>query len=212
MRNPIDQYIKLMVLAGLLFSLPLVTRPDDQQVMANPFGAAICSAKSARMEAIRVAETTSLSDGEIAYIYIQANLFEVEKAELGKKLGTSADVRAHGEMVAADHRGVIKSFEELLKMNHIRPVETAGSAASIAGHQAVMASLKALSGSEFDRAYLVHEVENHRAVIGAIRTVLLPSLKNAALTTHMKSVLPAFEYHLAMTEDAVKKAGIVKAQ
>ena len=70
---------------------------------------------------IKVADRHSFTDGEIAFIYLQANLFEVETAELGMTLGTSDDVKQHGEMVARDHRGVVKMFEELLHMNHINP-------------------------------------------------------------------------------------------
>ena len=70
---------------------------------------------------IKVADSAQLTDGEIAFIYLQANIFEVETAELGMTLGTSNDVKQHGEMVARDHRGVVKMFEELLHMNHINP-------------------------------------------------------------------------------------------
>ena len=159
-----------------------------------------------------MAAETALSDGEIAYIYIQANLFEVEKAELGLAQGTSDGVKAHGQLVAKDHRGVVKMFEEILHMNNVNPVAPDGSASTLSQHQAVMAALKSKKGAEFDKAYLAHEVENHRAVIAAIRTVLLPAVKNAAIAKHMQDVLPAFEHHLSMTVDTAKAAGVGDAE
>jgi putative membrane protein len=179
---------------------------------AGGLGAMICKGWLPGGGVIKVADSAQLPDGEIAFIYLQANLFEVETAELGMTLGTSDDVKQHGEMVARDHRGVVKMFEELLHMNHINPVETSGSAASIAQHLAVMTDLKTRKGADFDKAYLAHEAGNHRAVIDAIRNTLLPAVKNSAVAGHMKDVLPAFEHHLSMTLEAAKKAGIAETK
>ncbi len=154
----------------------------------------------------KVADQPQLTDGIIAYLYIQANLFEVETAELGKARGTSPDVKQHGAMVAKDHRGVVKSFEELLHRNHIKPAETAGSQAALSQHEAVMADLKTRSGADFDAAYLAFEAKNHRAVIVALRDTLLPATKNAEMVQHFKDMLPTFEHHLAVTDAAVATA------
>ncbi len=172
---------------------------------AGEAGAMIWQAKN---PAARVADAPQLTDGAIAYIYLQTNLFEVEVADLGKSVGASDEVRQLAQMVADDHRGVIKSFEELLQMNRIKPVATPASRAAVAQHQAVIADLQARKGADFDKAYLLFETRNHRAVIKALRTTLLPAVSNEAIAAHMSSLLPAFEHHLAMTLDAAAKAGI----
>jgi predicted outer membrane protein len=64
---------------------------------------------------------TQLRDGEIAYIYLQANQFDVEEAELGIARGTAPEVKQHGEMVAKDHSGVIAAFEGILMEHGIKP-------------------------------------------------------------------------------------------
>jgi predicted outer membrane protein len=191
-----------------IFAELAVCPPEGNPAHAGRLSTMICNGRLPRIDVIKVADSAQLTDGEIAYIYLQANLFEVETAELGMALGTSDDVKRHGEMVARDHRGVVKMFEELLHMNNIKPVETSGSAASIAQHQAVMTNLKARNGADFDKAYLTHEAGNHRAVIDAIRNTLLPAVKNPAIAGHMKDVLSAFEHHLSVTLEAAKKAGI----
>ena len=71
-----------------------------------------------------------------------------------------------------------------------------------------MSGLKQKSGADFDRAYLAHEVENHRAVIKVIRETFLPATGNDQFAAHFKDVLPAFEHHLAMTIDAAKALGV----
>lgn len=185
----------------------IATTPAD--VGASP----ICKVQSAqgieRAHVIRVADTAALTDEQIAYIYIQANLFEVETAELGKSRGTSEDVRSHGETVAKDHRGVVKMFEKLLHMNHIKPIAPPNADDAVRQHQKVLADLKAKNeGEDFDKAYIAHEAKNHRAVIDAIRTTLLPNVQHAAISRHMKDVLPAFEHHLEMTVSAAQKFGL----
>jgi predicted outer membrane protein len=143
----------------------------------------------AKNQAQPAADAPQLDDGAIAYLYLQANLFEVEVAELGKSAGASEEVRKLGQMVANDHRGVIKSFEELLHMHHIKPVPTPASAAAIAQHLAVIADLKARAGADFDKAYLLFETRNHRAVIKALRTTLLPAATNQAVVEHFTTRL-----------------------
>ena len=156
---------------------------------------------------IRVNDARGLGDGEIAYLYLQANLFEVETAELARAQGTAAAVKHHGDEVASDHRSVIKMFEGLLLKNGIHPATVADSASRSAAEQKVVFDLKQRRGADFDRAYIAHEVENHRAVIKAVRETLIPATKNAQLAAHFKDVLPAFEHHLAMTLDAAKSLG-----
>lgn len=154
------------------------------------------------------ADTPQLDDAAIAYIYLQTNLFEVEVAELGESIGASDAVRQLGQIVAEDHRGVVKSFEELLQRSHVKPVATPASVAAIAQHQAVLADLKARKGADFDKAYLLFETRNHRAVIRAIKKTLLPAVRTEAIAAHLTSLLPAFEHHLAMTMETATKAGV----
>jgi putative membrane protein len=161
-----------------------------------------------RCGVIHVNDAPTISDGEIAYLYLQANLFEVETAELARAQGTAPEVKHHGDEVAKDHRGVVKMFEELLLKNGIKPITAADSALRVAEEQKVVSGLKQKSGADFDRAYLAHEVENHRAVIKVVRETFLPATKNDQLAAHFKNVLPAFEHHLAMTIDAAKALGI----
>jgi predicted outer membrane protein len=153
------------------------------------------------------ANAAELTDAEIAYTYIQGNLYDVEEAELGIARGTAAEVKEHGEMVARDHRGVVKAFEDLLAKQGIKPVVPAGFEETAKQHQAEMADLRGRSGADFDREYLTRAIVSHRAFIVSVSDTLLPEVKNPALAAHMKEVLPAFKKHLTMTIQAAKKVG-----
>ena len=208
----LSRRLETLALAGAVMGAWAGCPPQVNAAHAGRLSAMICKGWLPGGVVIKVADSAQLTDAEIAFIYLQANLFEVETAELGMTHGTSNDVKQHGEMVARDHRVVVKMFEELLHMNHIKPVETSDSALNIAQHLAVMTNLKARKGADFDKAYLAHEAGNHRAVIDAIRNTLLPAVKNPAIAGHMRDVLPAFEHHSSMTLEAAKKAGIPEAK
>lgn len=146
-----------------------------------------------------------LDDKTILAIYDQVNKFDVETAELGLKKGNSEEVKSLADMVFNDHSGVRKGVKELANELNVKLVLPASRTEAENVHQAVIASLKAKSGAEFDQAYLQHEITFHTSAIQAVREVLLPGAKSPKLKEHFKAVLPAFEHHLAMTLIAAKK-------
>ncbi len=64
-----------------------------------------------------------------------------------------------------------------------------------------MAMLRSKHGKEFDRAYLVHEVAYHKAVIDAINTTLLSAIKNDELKSLVVKVAPAFQAHMLAAQN-----------
>lgn len=66
-------------------------------------------------------------------------------------------------------------------------------------HDRSMVELSKKGGTEFDCAYLLHEIEFHEAAIHALKSVLLPQAKDTRLKEHFESVLPHFEHHLSAT-------------
>jgi putative membrane protein len=116
-------------------------------------------------------------------------------------------VKEHGEMVAKDHRGVVKAFEDVLAKQGITPVVPSGFEETAKHHWAEMADLRSRNGADFDREYLTRAIVSHRAFIESVQGTLLPEVKNPALAAHMKEILPAFKKHLSMTIEAAKKVG-----
>jgi putative membrane protein len=203
--------VSILSVVGLCFigstnaSTAAVYGPAPHVACAGLASPAICSPKSTPPNLIKVADATQLTDGEIAYIYLQGNEFDVEEAELGVARGTASDVKEHGEMVAKDHRGVVETFEGILTKNGIKPIAPPDDAATLERHHAVMADLKARSGANFDREYLTQAIIGHRAFIALVNERLLPAARNPEIASHLKGVLPAFEKHLAMTIAAAKR-------
>lgn len=59
-----------------------------------------------------------------------------------------------------------------------------------------MNMLKSKSAMSFDKAYVDNEVAYHEAVIGAVKTVLIPQAQNDELKALLEQVVPILETHL----------------
>ena len=143
---------------------------------------------------------TALTDAEVLGVYIQVNGFDIETALLGRAQASSTEVREMATHVSADHLGVRHAAFDLAATCKVSPVLPSSRVTAAIEHDRSMANLTSLIGTQFDKAYLRHEVAFHRAAIDAVRQVLLPSATCPALKAHFKDVLPAFEQHVSETE------------
>jgi predicted outer membrane protein len=70
----------------------------------------------------------------------------------------------------------------------IEPTAPSDSAATEQRHQAVLDSLKARRGADFDREYITEAMIDHRAFIALVSETLLPAVKEPALASHLGDV------------------------
>lgn len=145
-------------------------------------------------------KSAGVSDAQIAAIVVAANAVDAEMGDLAVARASSAAVKQFGKTMGTDHRAVNEAAVALVGKLKVTPVESATSEKLRADGAAVKASLSAKSGAEFDRAYMAHEVEYHKAVIAAVDQVLIPGATNAELKSTLVSVRPALVAHLAHAE------------
>jgi len=98
--------------------------------------------------------------------------------------------------MVTDHTGVNKAATDLVEKLKVTPEENPTSASLKKGGDENLAALKGLTGKEFDRAYVAHEVTYHVSVLDALDKTLIPSAKNAELKALLVKVRPAFAAHL----------------
>ena len=72
-------------------------------------------------------------------------------------------------------------------------------------HEAAVKKLESLSGKDFDKAFLQHEVDFHKAVIDAVTTTLLPALQNQQVKDLVTKVAPAFQAHELAAQNMLNK-------
>lgn len=136
------------------------------------------------------------SDPQIAAIVVTANQVDIDAGKLAKSKAQSPNVKAFAELMVTDHTAVNKSAVELAGKLKVTPEPNDTSKALKDGGDKNLANLKKLSGAEFDRAYVDHEVAYHEAVLEAVDKTLIPSASNAELKGLLVKVRPAFVAHL----------------
>jgi putative membrane protein len=140
------------------------------------------------------------SDAEIAAIVVAANAIDADMGDLAAAKASAADVKQFGKTMGTDHRAVNKVAGDLVAKLKVTPVENDVSRKLEADATAFKAELTKKKGKAFDRAYITHEVDYHKAVIAAVDQVLIPNAKNEELKNTLVSVRPALVAHLEHAE------------
>lgn len=136
------------------------------------------------------------SDPQIAAIVVAANQVDIDAGQLAVEHAKDPGAVDLAKMMVRDHTAVNKSAVELVTKLKVTPEANPTSKSLLDGGAANLAHLRTLSGAEFDRAYVEHEVAYHEQVIKAIEGTLIPNAKNADLKALLVKVLPAFHEHL----------------
>ncbi len=153
------------------------------------------------------AQAESLNDETIYAIFDQANMADIATGRLGWKKSSNPEVRKLAKMVITDHSAVQQMGRDVATEMGILGTPPAGDA-SWASQAEALNKLDKLTGEEFDKAYVLHEIAYHTAVINAINTVLLPAIKNEKFKGLVLKVLPGFEHHLRATKKVADQMGI----
>jgi putative membrane protein len=156
----------------------------------------VATALVAAALAIGTPAFAQIDDAQIAAIVVTANQVDVDAGELAVATSVNPKVVEFARLMITDHRGVNQSATALVTKLGVKPVPSATSASLAEGGAANLERLRKLQGSEFDRAYVEHEVAYHRQVIEAIDGTLIPGAANAELKALLVKVRPAFDAHL----------------
>jgi putative membrane protein len=138
----------------------------------------------------------TLNDAQIASIVVTADQVDIDAGKVAEKMGHSSEVKKFGAQMAKDHTGVNKSAVDLATKLNVTPEDNPTSMSLKKGGEENVAHLKMLTGADFDKAYIDHEVAYHEQVIQAIDKMLIPDAKNAELKALLVKVRPAFVAHL----------------
>jgi putative membrane protein len=148
----------------------------------------------------------TLDDAAIFAIFDEVNAADIWTARLGAKKCHAQEVCELARMVASDHEQVQQMMRDLARKLAITPVPP-DSDSNAQDHAKAIALLQDKSGAEFDRAYLLHEIEFHNAAVNAVKQTLLPTIQNGEFKALVQKVLPGFEHHLAETAEVAHRLG-----
>jgi putative membrane protein len=141
-----------------------------------------------------------LSDPEIASVAVVANQIDISYAEIAIEKSKNKEIKEFATLMMTDHKAVIGQAVALVKKLGVTPQDNAVSQSLLTASETTKKELKAKKGKDFDKAYIDNEVAYHKAVINAVKGLLIPQSKNAELKSLLQAVLPALESHLAHAE------------
>lgn len=169
-RRPLHHVIGTAVALAALWTLPLAAQPSSKA-------------------------SGGLDDPTIVAIFDAANTWDIATGDLAAKRGSTKEVREFGAMLSRDHTAVRGQGRDLAAKLHVTPTPPKDFAMA-KDHEVAIAKLRGLNGAAFDRAFLAHEAAYHKAVIDAVTSTLLPSLKNDEVKALVTKVAPAFQAHM----------------
>ena len=135
------------------------------------------------------------TDPQIAHIAYTAGVLDVEAAKQAIATSKNKTVVEFAETMVRDHEAVNKQALDLVKKLNVTPEDNDTSKALSQAAETKRQELAKLSGAEFDRAYVEHEVAYHKQVNGALETLLIPSAQNAELKSLLETGLKLFQGH-----------------
>jgi putative membrane protein len=146
-----------------------------------------------------------LSDGDIEAITNAANGGEVDQAKLALKKAKSPKVKKFAQMMIEHHTAALNDTTKLAASTKIVPSSNSMSQQINTDGSTALTSLQGDTGSDFDKAYIDLQVNEHQQVLTTLDQKLIPAAQNPDL----KAALVAFEPKVA---EHLKKAQALQAE
>jgi putative membrane protein len=157
------------------------------------------STQSPSTQSSRSSSTHSTDDSKFLREAIQGNIAEVKMGELAKERSQNKDVRDYGQMLIDDHsKGKEKAIAAAKAMSVPTPSEPT------AKQKQTHDMMAKLSGSEFDRMFMSHMVQDHQEDI-AKYTAQAQSGDSSKATDYAKDALPTLRSHLSKAQSIESK-------
>lgn len=150
-------------------------------------------------------ENPTLTDSEVASVAVAANKIDIGYAEIAVKRSKNKEILAFANRMITDHNAVIEQAVALVTKLSVTPKDNEVSKSLLDGAKKTKQLLKDVKRKDFDKTYIDNEVAYHKAVIIAVRDLLIPESNNKELKELLETVLPALEAHLGHAEMVQKK-------
>ena len=142
-----------------------------------------------------LAQGAKPTDPQIAHIAYTAGVIDIAAAKQAITKASSKDVKAFAQDMVRDHEAVNKQALDLVKKLKVTPEDNDTSKTLSKQAADKLAELAKLKGADYDKAYVANEVAYHKAVNGALETLLIPSASNAELKSLLQTGLKIFQGH-----------------
>jgi len=176
-----------------------LTKQKTNLIMLKSFSLILALLAVAAVSAANAENKASASaptDAQIAMIVVVADSVDVDYGKLAVKKTSNQAVKEFAETMVRDHTAVNDKAIALAKKLGVTPEASDTSKSLESNGKKELAKLKALTGAEFDKAYVANEVSYHEAVISLLDKTLIPNTRNTELKSMLESGRPIFAAHL----------------
>lgn len=162
------------------------------------------TADTSAMAASSTSSGGTWSDANIVALLDEANMADSAAGAIAATKGTAAAVRAFGKRMMRDHHQLRAQGQALAKKLNVTP-QPPSDDNSVADSQKNLDNLNSTAkGKDFDKAYIDHEVDYHKAVLETA-TKAMGQAQNAELKNLIQKAAPAITAHLDLAESIQKK-------
>jgi putative membrane protein len=140
-----------------------------------------------------------LDDGMILGALAQLHAVEVECSDHALKRAMAMPVKTMAQRLREDHSTAQGDERELAERIRV-PVSPRGSSAVEDSHRVVMADLEAMKGTEYDRAYVEHEIGIHQAALDALEKTWAPAAASPEVKALIARTRPMLKAHLELAK------------
>jgi len=141
-------------------------------------------------------DAATLSDAQIFGVLAWESRGEINVANLAPTRASDPQVLAFAQMMITDHTQALNRGTALASTYGLTPAASPTSQSLDASAASTVATLTALSGPTFDRAYIQSQVDMHTTVLRLIDEQLLPSATLPQLRSELTTTRAAVVQHL----------------
>jgi len=142
-------------------------------------------------------------DRTFALAAMQGNNAEMDMAQLALKRGTANEVKGYAGKMIAEHSGLMKEMEPVLRtvLGASAPLERLA-----APNMLAMRHLESVGPVDFDQAYVMQQIGDHLATLTAFHTVA-ENGTNPQLKALARKWTPTIQAHLELAVDLTQHIG-----
>lgn len=135
-----------------------------------------------------------------------ANAADIEGGHLAQQKAENAQVREFGQRMVTEHQAMMSQGNRTASqfgISKVAPTADPDAAAVAQEHVQTMKMLRQQSGSDFDRAYIQHEIETHKDVINKVDESM-KLVQHQAVKQLLDQSRPVLESHLMQAQSIAK--------
>ena len=136
-----------------------------------------------------------------------SNTMEIQLSTLAAKKAASPSVKQVARKLVADHTKNREEVRALAQKVNVTLTPGQGGSVSAADSVAMPADLQSKSGPDFDKAFIQHEIDDHRSNIERIQNQILPTVQNDQIKTYLQKTVTDMQAHLSSLQQVQQQLG-----